>query len=368
MPSSTSSSDAYSYEDRPIPEIAWKKALLLAVGLMIFGIAGWEYNARAIWGYETGYYIDGPGLWAQERRKIDRGEGQVVIIGASRIFFDLDLDTYEDMTGTRPIMLARVGSNPRPFLTDLAGDEDFKGLLIFGLTPGSFFRENFGLYGDTPKYYEDESPSQWMGQQISMLIEPHLAFYDSDTWPLFALIEHSGMENREGIQPPGNPVWQLSYSDKDRNTKMFWKTESVDYYQHYNQMTWRMFMEGEDARGGPPPFDYDAYMVSVIGDIEKIRSRGGDVVFVRPPSTGDYRPRELKYQPRAEYWDRLLVDTNSVGVHFEDHPELQGFRNPEWSHLHSEDAVKFTAALIPIFDQKLKAAGKPGILKEKDGS
>jgi len=203
-----------------------------------------------------------------------------------------------------------------------------------------------------------------MGQQISMVIEPHFAFYDSDTWPLFALIEHSGMENREGIQPPGNPVWQLSYSDKDRNTKMFWKTEEVDYYQHYNQMTWRMFMEGADAQGGPPPFDYDAYMVSVIEDINKIRARGGEVVFVRPPSAGDYRPLELKYHPRAEYWDRLLIDTNSVGVHFEDHLELQGFRTPEWSHLHSEDAPKFTAALIPILDAKLREAGKNGLLEE----
>lgn len=364
MPSSISSFDAYSYEDRPIPEVAWKKALLLAVGLMIFGIAGWEYNARAIWGYETGSYIDSYGLWAVERRRVDRGEADVAVIGASRIFFDFDLNTYEKLTGVRPIQLAMVGTNPRPFLTDLAGDEDFKGLLILGITPGSFFRNEHGLFSDVIEYYQDESPTNWMSQKISMVIEPHLSFYDSENWPLFTLIERSGLENREGINPPGFPVWKLGNTFRDRNTKMFWKNEDVDYYQLHAQLTWRRFHQATDARGAPPTFDIDAYLAEVIVDIKKIRARGGDVVFVRTPSSGDYRPREIRLQPRAGYWDRLLRDTNSVGVHFEDHPELQGFRIPEWSHLHSEDAVKFTAALIPILDAKLREAGKNGLLEE----
>ena len=84
MPSSTSSSDAYSYEDRPVPEIAWKKALLLAVGLMIIGTAVWEYNARVIWGYEAEPYIDSPALWAIHRRRVDNSEAVVAAIGSSR--------------------------------------------------------------------------------------------------------------------------------------------------------------------------------------------------------------------------------------------------------------------------------------------
>ncbi|MCH8082277.1 MAG: hypothetical protein IID52_07855 [Proteobacteria bacterium] len=68
-------------------------------------------------------------------------------------------------------------------------------------------------------------------------------------------------------------------------------------------------------------------------------------------------------QPRDKYWERLLRETNSVGVHFEDHPELQGFRIPEWPHLHSEDAPEFTRALVVIPNDKLKAPGKTSILK-----
>lgn len=363
MPSSTSSSDPYSYEDRPIPERPWRKALALGIILMIAAVAGWEYNARAIWGYETGYYIDSYGLWSKERKRVDKGEAEVAIIGASRAFFNLDLNTYEDMTGTRPVMLAMVGTNPRPFLTDLANDEDFKGLLIIGITPGSFFRHEHGLFADVIQYHYEESPSQWMGQRLSMLLEPHFAFYDNSNWPLFTLLERSGLENPEGVRPPGFPVWKISQSDKDRNTKMFWKTEELEYYQHYNQMTWRRFNEGADARG-IPPFDIDTYLAEVVEEIEKIRARGGDVVFVRSPSSGDYRPREARLQPRETHWDRLLRDTNSVGVHFEDHEDLRHLRTPEWSHLHSEDTFPFTAGVIRVLDARLKAQGKEGLIKE----
>ena len=52
------------------------------------------------------------------------------------------------------------------------------------------------------------------------------------------------------------------------------------------------------------------------------------------------------------------------GDYFEYHLQLQGFRTPEWSHLHSDDAPVYTANLVPILDQKLKAAGKLGIIKQ----
>lgn len=367
MPSSTSSSDAYSYEDRPIPEIAWKKALLLGVALMILATLGWEYNARVIWGYAAEPYIDSPALWAIQRRKVDNGEAAVALIGSSRMVFDLDLDTFEEMTGVRPVMLATVGTNPRPYLTNLANDEDFKGILIMGVTPGLFFRNDptFGLFGNLPSTYEDESPSKWLSQQISMLIEPHLSFYDNENWPLFTLLERSGMENREGIGPPGFPVWKLGENGQDRGTKLFWKVEEIPYYREAITSVWQAGMDRRDA-AGPDPRDLDAYFAGIILDIEKIRARGGEVVFLRAPSTGSYRPRELRLHPRESHWDRLLRVTNSVGVHFEDHPELQGFRIPEWSHLHSEDAPKFTAAMIPILNAKLKAAGKPPILVEEE--
>lgn len=365
MPSSISSSDPYFYEDRPIPKNGWTKAFLLAIGLMVVSIIAWEFNTRVIWGYSPESYINSPGLWAIQRRRIDAGEAEVAIVGSSRIFFDLNLDTYEEVTGVRPIQLAMVGTSPISFLEDLANDEDFKGLLIVGVTPGIFFKQGSGIYGNLPQYYKDESPSQRIGQQISMLIEPHLAFYDNQNWPLFTLLERAGLPNRKDIGPPGFPVWDLSTQERDRNTRMFWKVEELDYYRKHATMVWQMGMD-QDNKEGPGNFNLDTFLQALSRNIEKIRARGGDVVFIRPPSAGNYRPNENKNQPREKFWDRLLRETNSVGVHFEDHPELQGFRIPEWSHLHSKDAPKYTVALVKILDQKLKAVGKSGILPSEE--
>ncbi len=377
MPSYTSSSkdlnshisdsyaekDYYFHENRPIPEIPWKKALLLASAFMLIGVIAWEYNARVTWGYDAAAYIDSKGSWTIQRRLIDQSdENTVAVVGSSRILFDLDLDNYEKLTGTRPIQLALVGTSPKPLLKDLAADEDFKGLLIVGITPGNFFSDRGGLFGKNPEYYAKESPTQWLSQQISMLIEPHLSFYDNSNWPLFTLIGRMDFENNVAKYDPVSMVWTLSEMDKDRNTKMFWKVEDVPDYQKHAQATWQNFFDLSDKYGAPP-FDLDAFLEGISKDINTIRSRGGDVVFVRTPSSDVYRDRENKNQPREQYWDRLLSETQSVGVHFEDHPQLQGFRTPEWSHLHSDDAPIYTSALVPILDRKLKAVGKPGIIK-----
>ena len=152
--------------------------------------------------------------------------------------------------------MALAGTNPRPILSDLAKDEDFKGLLYIGITPGSFFRNGGGLSADAPEYYAKESPTQWMSQQISMLIEPHLSFYDLSNWRLFTLIKRIEMPNRTGVFDPRMDVWKISQAANDRDTKMFWKVEDQPAYQLKAQMTWRGFMEGSDKRG-PSKFDLD---------------------------------------------------------------------------------------------------------------
>lgn len=43
-----------------------------------------------------------------------------------------------------------------------------------------------------------------------------------------------------------------------------------------------------------------------------------------------------------------VVNEQIDRIHFEDHAELQGLTTPEWSHLASGDASKFTEALCTI--------------------
>jgi hypothetical protein len=69
---------------------------------------------------------------------------------------------------------------------------------------------------------------------------------------------------------------------------------------------------------------------------------------VRLPSSGPYYEFEQQYFPRAQTWDVLLQRTGAPGIHFEDYRALQGYTQPEWSHLSAQDAKRFTAQLAPL--------------------
>jgi hypothetical protein len=71
------------------------------------------------------------------------------------------------------------------------------------------------------------------------------------------------------------------------------------------------------------------------------------VVFLRTPSNGEYLAFEERAYPRAETWDVLLHATASPGIHFQDHPALQGGELPEGSHLSRHSAQQFTRQVAP---------------------
>ena len=93
--------------------------------------------------------------------------------------------------------------------------------------------------------------------------------------------------------------------------------------------------------------------------VAKLRQRGVQVAFIRMPSGGDYYAFEQRAFPRATTWDVLLQKTNTLGIHFEDYPQLQGYTLAEWSHLTHAEADRFTAAVVPIVQRAFAENAKP---------
>jgi hypothetical protein len=58
--------------------------------------------------------------------------------------------------------------------------------------------------------------------------------------------------------------------------------------------------------------------------------------------------------PRATTWDVLLQRTGAPGIHFQDYPQLQGYDQPEWSHLSASEAKRFSAALVPLVQREFE--------------
>lgn len=340
--------------ERDIPPRPWGPIMVSALLLALVLVAAWEWHWRAF-GVQPGYR-NSEGQWAQQRRRIDEGEGgKLVLLGASRVLFDVQLPEWERATSERPIQLAIEGTSPISFLEDLADDPDVTGRVLVGVAPDIFF-SGFAYRGDVLPYYRKEGPSQRSGTWLSMnLLEPWLAFYDDD-FALATVVRRQPWPARPGLRD-WIRVRKLMNTEIDRNSHLWDKVANDQEYRTLARTIWAQDF-GEAPRGMDTPESWQKKVDEQIGKataaVAKLRARGVRVVFVRPPSDGDYHAYEQKNFPRAKTWDVLLARTGAPGVHFEDHAALQGFELPEWSHISAPDAKRFTTALAPIVEAEFR--------------
>jgi hypothetical protein len=328
---------------RRVPALRWPGVALAALVLALAATGAWEMSMRHA-GLHAGDLDDGDGHWVVERRKVDTGpRDSIVLVGDSRILFDTNLDEWQRLTGRRPIQLALEGTNGAPFLEDLANDEHFAGLVVVGMAPSSYFRERVGLHDKALRHLHDESPSQRVGHLLDLQLQEVLAFLDHD-YALFPLIERHHYPERAGFDADNTPyydVWKLRETAPDRQYRMWPRIVSDPYLQEHARMAWHDF-DGkviEDA-------DIAKVIAKTKGWVARIRARGGEVVFVRPPSSGRVIGNEDRRVARERSWDPLLAATGSYGFHFRDDPVSATMQCPEWSHLTADDATVFTRIYV----------------------
>lgn len=316
-------------------------ALLLLVVLL----AAWEWRMRAL-GLQPGDLEDGGSAWAEQRRRIDAGDVSVAIVGDSRILFATDLDRFQQLTGVRPVQLALAGTNARPFLQDLARDPDFRGLAIVGIAERSYFRDDAGLMGDALEVYRYEAPSRRSGFLIQRKLETHLAFLD-DAYRFSTLVHRLDPDVRPGAMSPRHDVWKVRTSAADRESSMWSRLETDTRLREHAREVWVPPPAQASAPKPPLPAEVIVRTQALTREaVAQIRARGGDVVFVRPPSAGPLRAIEERRLPRRRGWDPLLAAADVRGIHFEDHPAMQGLDLPEWSHLSRRCATVYTDAYV----------------------
>jgi hypothetical protein len=377
MPSSTSSSDAaviaiplvvtranvprLTAADRPgvaqpvperdIPVQPWRTIFIGALSLFIMLMAAWELYWRSQ-GAVAGYY-NSNAEWAQQRRRIDAGEGgKTILVGSSRILFDVQLPVWEKATGERPIQLAIEGTSAVPVLEDLAADPNVTGRIVVGVASDLFFT-GFAFRGDVVPYFHKESPSQRVGNWLSReFIEPYFAFDDFD-FALGAVLKRQPWPARTDV-PNRFDVRKLLVQDADRNSTLWSKLETDIEYRDLARSIWAQHFDGPP----PPSMDtpeklqkiIDTQIQRAVDAVAKLRARGVPVLFVRPPTAGRYLEFDNKVFAREHTWDLLLARTGAPGIHFADYPELQGYELPEWSHMKKAEAERFTQALVAIID------------------
>ena len=345
--------------EREIPATRLAAIAWLVLALVVAATAAWEWRMRDL-GLVAGDLDDSKSAWSVERRKVASGDhGGVVIVGGSRILFDTNLDVWEEMTGRRPVQLALPGMSGQAFLRDIAVNSTFDGLVLIDVTPAQFFREGPGNpeFEGVLGYWEDEGPAKRVSHRIGLLLSRYLAFLDNQ-YSLTELIDQLDVPNRGQIGGPYLRPWKLSENYAGRQYYLWREIETNERLREHAIRVWT-------GRARPPP--EDALVARVCADVRDsvalIRARGGEVVFIRPPSAGTYYEREQANLPRAKTWDRLLHEADVFGIHFEDYPDMQGLDLPEMSHLTREDAERYTRAYVGVLRERYVRLRSPPVLE-----
>ena len=353
MPSSISSFE------RTIPDVPWRSLAWAVVLLTAGATVAWEIRART-WGYAP-TLNDTPDLWAQQRGKVKLDS--LVIIGDSRPFFDLDLDQLEQGLGQRPLQLALVGSCGYQILADLVADESFHGTVICSLVPGMWLAPAGMLVENSNKAvkrYHARTWAQRASHELGMLTEEHVAFLKQDDLTLAALLDKVPLPPRAGTGHPVLPPY-FSSVDRERRARMTEQCAQPGALQDRIKYGWPALFTPPPPPSFVPKEAFLKFMDQAIEGrfkdtataVQKLRARGGKIVFVRFPHTGELKKLEDASMPRAGVWTRILQDTGAPGIYFSDYPELASFDCPEWSHLSAPDSVEFTKRLVPHLKEAL---------------
>jgi hypothetical protein len=331
VPSSISSSDILC------PRGPWLRTWLASLLLTGALLLSYELFFRA--GGHRPNIINDMGLWSRHRSLVyaDGQRTTVVALGASRMQVGLSPRVFEKRYPRyRVVQLAIVGSSPVPVLRDLANDERFAGIIICSLSghaldPSTF--ESSALYVEY--YHNDYGPNDELNSVLSILLRDKFAFMQPSLRLdrlFYDLIRGNGLPAPDHV---------VTHKDRSR---------SVDYVNHPDVVADRRHRIERvrsiySAYKVPSPEGWLKRAAELKPLVARIHDRGGKVVFVRYPTTGEHWFLDEKNYPKTGYWDNLSEKTGAATLHFMDVPGLRSFECPDTSHLDYRDVPGFTLAL-----------------------
>jgi hypothetical protein len=324
--------------------------------VVIAAATAWEFYCRSI-GYGP-TLNDNEDLWTLARRRVQ--PESVVIIGDSRAWFDLDLDELQKGFGKRPVQLAMAGSCAYPILADLANDKSFHGTIICSVVPRLFVAPPgsppFDRVEKAVRRSHTQTPAQHASQYLTMPLEEHVAFLKQQELTLDDLLDRLRIPNRSGVLVRPHLPPYFGTLDRERRARMIEEcARSGSELQKRIQQIWIPLFTPPP----PPTFIPKDIFAKQMGEAiqqrfhdvataaQKLRNRGGKIVFVRFPNGGELKKLEDRETPRVGIWDRVIKQTGAPGIYYEDFPDLSDFNCPEWSHLSAGDSVEFSKRLVP---------------------
>jgi hypothetical protein len=223
------------------------------------------------------------------------------------------------------------------------------------VTEGLFFGRNTRRTEKTSsefeEFYKKWTPAQRFSCYVNYVVESGFVFLEKNKFSLNALLDELPVTDRKGIFK--FPLFPKTFEMNTWQRQNFMTEDFLkDTLQQKQQQNNWAKLGSLDKTPGISGDTLLAVFKQVKADVDKITARGGQVMFLRTPSSGPYLEAEKAAYPRNKYWDAMLKYTNTPGIHFQDYPQTDHFVCPEWSHLSTNDAIDFTKDLIAILEKE----------------
>lgn len=330
-----------------------KQTLIIAITLSIVSLVAWETYWRSQGKIPD--LDDDKNLWAVQRAKVeDLTSNYVLLLGSSRVLFDIQLNEWEKETDVRPIQLATAGASPLPIFHDIVNNTDFNGTIIVGVTPGLFFSTTFPQAGPWSRaqnrvdYFNKRTYAQRINHWLSIPLQKNLVFIStteegwSDDIDLKSLLSNIHLENRLD-NPRFPPFYSFGRISEERNMEMTERTANDTAFANTVKKVWKTIVTSNE---NPP--EREATTSFFVEDAKKFKDKGGNLILLYCPASGMFKDGEAQHFSTTEFWDPLINETEATGYHYEDYDQFKNLECPEWSHLSAIDARFFTTKLVQI--------------------
>jgi hypothetical protein len=318
------------------PRLRWARVLLLAFALLACSLGGLEAYGR-VQGFRP-TVPESLGLWHYWRQQVYPRDGKVIVLaGTSRICTDISLITMREcLPDYRIVQLGILGSvSCIGLLKDFADDPAFRGIVICEL--------------DTPLLQR----SEWDGHRDFRTYRPptleSLIDCVAKAWLQDRLVCISNsLTSRTLI---ARLLRESSHEQPSKTTRAFSREVRYDFgTRRYLAEATERPADGAEVKVAEDPSAQWRHFANDVREIDqmvqRLRSRGGRVVFLRAPSTGAGWIRDQAEHATLARWDRFARHSSAVCIHFRDVPQMRNLTCPDGSHLDYRDAPHFTRALV----------------------
>ncbi|NOR68920.1 MAG: hypothetical protein GQ532_04375 [Methylomarinum sp.] len=290
--------------------------------------------------------VDDKNLWSFHREQVYSTETQkaVVLVGKSRIQMGVDTQLFrETFPKYKLIQLAIPGQAPLATLRDLAFDRKFNGVVICStkalqFMPRYFNEQKFHI----EHYYKYWNLNTKVNRIIATWFQEHLVLLSPNlklTSIIDSFFNHS--------QPP-KPSLSIIHNDRSGSVN-FQLIDNLQIEQQKRANRVRTVYKNKKTLS-PKKWLSQAKKTNLW--VKMIQKRGGQVAFVRFPTSGDYYKYDELTFPKKDYWDKFSAQSPGITIHFMDYSTLSHFTLPDLSHLDMKDKSKFTKELLTILKQK----------------